>query len=349
MQHPDEGLIHAWIDDGLPADEAARVAAHVTSCATCTAATAEARGLIAASSRIVTSLDAAPGNVLPAPARRPLRWWATRGVPSAIAAALLVGIGFRMRPDQREMVSSREFRTPVALESSAPDSAISPLMSAPPAPQAKVAATTSARVADAAGVAAPSPMQTAPVASDALPRAMITPPAAPSMQAASSRPVTERAARGKMSAQLGSVTVTGGASGGTANRADDPMAVRGDSQARPNQLRAGTQAMSAFADEPSGSRAFVGCYELNNSTDVLPMRFALVADSAGAGLSQVRYLDSTGAITERIADAAWSIENGRAVIRTVRRGSILSLSRSDAAVTGESINGPRTGRLTACR
>lgn len=65
MQHPDEGTIHAWLDGALSADEARAIEAHVAGCAECTAAVAEARGLLAASSRILSALDAVPGGVLP--------------------------------------------------------------------------------------------------------------------------------------------------------------------------------------------------------------------------------------------------------------------------------------------
>jgi hypothetical protein len=72
MQHLDEGTIHSWLDGALSADEAARVEAHVKECPQCAAAVAEARGFIAASSRILTALDNAPRGVIPAaaPARR---------------------------------------------------------------------------------------------------------------------------------------------------------------------------------------------------------------------------------------------------------------------------------------
>ena len=86
MQHPDEGTIHAWLDGALSADEAARVEAHVKDCQQCEAAVAEARGFIAASSRILTALDNAPRGVIPAraPKRRidPMVW--------KIAATVLV-------------------------------------------------------------------------------------------------------------------------------------------------------------------------------------------------------------------------------------------------------------------
>src|SRR2546423_9316019 len=78
MQHLDEGTIHSWLDGAVSADEAARAEAHVKECPQCAAAVAEARGFIAASSRILTALDNAPRGVIPtaAPAKRvdPMVW-----------------------------------------------------------------------------------------------------------------------------------------------------------------------------------------------------------------------------------------------------------------------------------
>jgi hypothetical protein len=86
MQHLDEGMIHSWLDGALSADESARVEAHVKECPQCATAVAEARGFIAASSRILTALDNAPRGVIPvtAPGRRvdPIVW--------RIAATVLV-------------------------------------------------------------------------------------------------------------------------------------------------------------------------------------------------------------------------------------------------------------------
>jgi hypothetical protein len=64
-EHPDEGTIHAWLDEALDAGSAARVATHVASCAECAARVAEARGLIAGASRIVAALDDSPSVVRP--------------------------------------------------------------------------------------------------------------------------------------------------------------------------------------------------------------------------------------------------------------------------------------------
>ena len=65
MQHLDEGTIHAWLDGELPADEAERIAVHAGKCVECGALVAEARGLIAASTRILTALDDVPAGIVP--------------------------------------------------------------------------------------------------------------------------------------------------------------------------------------------------------------------------------------------------------------------------------------------
>ena len=106
IQHLDEGTIHAWLDGALAPDESARVEAHANSCTECAALVAEARGLIAASSRILSSLDAVPAGVLPGSerttdqlallrARRAAttrRWWQDRRVLAAASVVLVAGI-----------------------------------------------------------------------------------------------------------------------------------------------------------------------------------------------------------------------------------------------------------------
>jgi hypothetical protein len=91
MQHPDEGVIHTWLDGELPAEDAAALEAHVADCAQCAAAVAEARGLIAASSRIVSALDSVPGGVIPGvrPTRR--AWYSTTQFRAAAALLLVAG------------------------------------------------------------------------------------------------------------------------------------------------------------------------------------------------------------------------------------------------------------------
>ena len=90
MQHLDEGTIHSWLDGALSADEAARVDAHVKECRECAATVAEARGFIAASSRILMALDNAPRGVIPVGAPIRHRNWA---MWRAAAAVLVVAGG----------------------------------------------------------------------------------------------------------------------------------------------------------------------------------------------------------------------------------------------------------------
>ena len=90
MQHLDEGTIHSWLDGALGPDEAARVEAHVAECPECASAVAEARGFIAASSRILTALDHVPRGVVPV--ARPARW-GSPAVWRAAAAVLVVAAG----------------------------------------------------------------------------------------------------------------------------------------------------------------------------------------------------------------------------------------------------------------
>jgi hypothetical protein len=94
MPHPDEGLIHAWLDGELDPAEAARVEALVESDAEWAAAAAEARGLIAASSRIAATLDRVPANVIPgAPRAKPAVQPASRQWVWRAAAVLAVMVG----------------------------------------------------------------------------------------------------------------------------------------------------------------------------------------------------------------------------------------------------------------
>ena len=120
-EHPEEGLIHAWLDDALGAAEAERLDAHVRGCAECQARVAEARGLIAGASRIVAALDDAPAGTRPGwatsaptdaspssdvtpitrgadalPQRSLWRWLRVTPGRAALAATILVAIGITL-------------------------------------------------------------------------------------------------------------------------------------------------------------------------------------------------------------------------------------------------------------
>jgi hypothetical protein len=100
MQHPDEGTIHAWLDGQLSETEAATVESHVNGCADCAAAVAEARGFIAASSRIVSALDIVPGGVIPAPRPVQRRWYQSTQLRAAAAVAFLAGASLLVLRDR---------------------------------------------------------------------------------------------------------------------------------------------------------------------------------------------------------------------------------------------------------
>jgi hypothetical protein len=114
MPHPDEGLIHAWLDGELDAVEAVRVEALVANDPEWAAAAADARGLVAASSRILRALDHVPGDVMPrhlnqSPRRVP-GWWMMRA-----AALLLVVAGSVVVLRQRDATQVLQDVAPPAM------------------------------------------------------------------------------------------------------------------------------------------------------------------------------------------------------------------------------------------
>jgi hypothetical protein len=341
MQHPEEGIIHAWLDGALPANEAALIESHVATCADCAAAVAEARGLIAASSRIVSHLDAVPGKVIPAVPRRRATSWRNPWFAAA-AAGLILFVGYRNWSDSgrasslEQLTASPEVMRPTLTDSvpvigprsdiqeqqvrgadqrrvSVADSATS--LSLPPANAALQKSTAAAARPTAAPP--PPPMSAAPAPTIA--RAEV--------QAAETRPTTSDAGRSRQARPQ-----TGAVSGGGAAAAAPSMVFQ-------------RQAESA-AD--LSARTFTGCYEMNASTGILPARFALAADSAGPGMMAINYLDAEGRSASRIADVGWALEGDVLVVKTLSRETLLTLRRAGSAVSGESRSGSRNGRVTSC-
>jgi hypothetical protein len=150
MRHLDEGTIHGWLDGALSPEEAARVEAHVANCIACAEAVAEARGLVAASSRILTALDDV-ANVKGARGARGagsrpfLVTWLVRERIAAVLALIVVGGALavmvsRDAPEALQVQMASRQVTPVELavaESSAPP---------PVAPQAEKDGQTLGRV-----------------------------------------------------------------------------------------------------------------------------------------------------------------------------------------------------------
>jgi Putative zinc-finger len=97
MQHLDEGTIHAWLDGALTADESARVERHARECKDCAVLVAEARGLVAGASRILSALDEVPavgaggGTLVASRARRRPFWSRPATLAAAAAVVLMAG------------------------------------------------------------------------------------------------------------------------------------------------------------------------------------------------------------------------------------------------------------------
>ena len=334
MQHLDEGIIHSWIDGELPADEASRVEAHAKSCAACGAMVAEARGFVAASSRIVSTLDVTPGGVLPAfGARKVPRRWMMAKWSTAIAATLVIAAGTVMTMRGRVETPASVANHDTAVVAPLAQPTLNPPIATPNTPTTTTGV--APRVVDRAASPMPVAQREGRVGGVAAP---MTAPAAAAPALPATAPAALTAAIAKVAA--GAPTGAGGAGG---------VAVTKTSTARSSM--AGERRLASVADVAS-LPAYVGCYEVNESTDVLPKRFALRADSArsgAGGLYEVRYVDSTGAVDGRIVDVGWMETGGRAAIRTAGRGEILTFLRVGNVVMVQSPLGPRTVRVTSCR
>lgn len=97
MQHPAEGTIHAWLDGALTVEEGHAIETHIATCDTCAAMVADARGLIAGSSRILTALDHVPSGVIPART--------SAGLDGGVSVAARAGAG---TPEGRRFAWTRD-------------------------------------------------------------------------------------------------------------------------------------------------------------------------------------------------------------------------------------------------
>jgi anti-sigma factor RsiW len=146
--HLGEGEIHAWLDGALSATAAERVESHIAECGTCREAVAEARGFIAASSRILSALDAVPSGVIPAATRVRARGRMQRITAwpvSAIAAAIVVAVGVAVVA--RRVPTRGADRPPAAVPRAVPATPSVPPSAPSIAPAAAVPAPPSSRVA----------------------------------------------------------------------------------------------------------------------------------------------------------------------------------------------------------
>ena len=223
--HLDEGTIHAWLDGALGDAEAERVERHAASCESCAATVAEARGLVAAASRILTRLDDVPAAVIPAgvaasaapipasagprlargatgpAARRRRRWVPTVWTLSAAAAAALMAV--LVTGDEAERLLERPAATSAG-ESVSPsiERATTPADAAEMAESPRESPEATARSATAQS----SPAQSSPVPSSPVPTSPAQSPPARSALAPAPEPGMARAATEDVASQNVPVT-----------------------------------------------------------------------------------------------------------------------------------------------
>jgi len=318
MQHLEEGTIHAWLDEALSSEESARVEAHVQECGECAAMVADARGLIAGASRIVSALDIVPGGVLPkttpvAPAPGKSLWRSLHLTPfrAALAASLMIAVAsvFAVRgrhaPDFVERSHYLVMDTAMAPAAAAPTAAAAP----PPAP------TTAKSIASAHADSVVPPkkerastqvMQGTEARAD---KELAAPKVLDSRRVVASADTTVRVvdsirvvADAKASAPVPAATppvVANRADSAAAKRLSEAVTTaagargggRGGQQA---QARAAMEApRRALLSENSfaSGYGFVGCYQVSDSTNwprTLPTQFLLAGDSTAAGTRSVR-------------------------------------------------------------
>lgn len=157
MKHPDEGMVHAWLDGALDDADAHELEAHVAECAECAPRVAEARGLIAASSRIVSQLDGVPARVVPmvvpmmlpivapragAPQRVARAWWRSPGLAAAALFCVTTAtwVAVRRPASVRDVVAPAEATREVAPSATDTVNATAAAASAPPNSQPRAAA-----------------------------------------------------------------------------------------------------------------------------------------------------------------------------------------------------------------
>lgn len=158
-RHPEEGKLHAYIDGELPPAEAAALELHVGECGRCAAALAEARGYVAAASRVITALDAAPASAIPsaapavaapsASARRGRRSRILRPQYARAAALLLLVGGTAVVLDRRgSFARGKSLEAESLLLDAATGSGIAPMAAAGAGTAAPVVAAEAAAAAD---------------------------------------------------------------------------------------------------------------------------------------------------------------------------------------------------------
>lgn len=300
-RHPDEGTIHAYVERQLSPAEQARVDAHVAGCAECAASVAEARGLIAAASRIVAALDDVPVNVIPArPPRRLPPWLAAAAVMVLAVGVSSVAVrsGLQSRRNvatvtadaagEQRQAAMPEAQASAALESAAPD----PVTASPPAvtgsgPAAHRAAT---EPRSSTGAAAPGPARKSDTREDAVVLSAPVVSARPS--AAPARAKVEADFSGTEAGAAVGDRATGGAAPTGRIAARAPAAAPGDAAAlslRQSHSIITGRVMTENGQPLAGANVFINELNISAGTDAAG-RYALTipSDRLEGGAAVVR-------------------------------------------------------------
>jgi hypothetical protein len=275
MNHLNEVEIHAWLDGAMDATRSREIEAHVAECSMCAAGVAEARGIIAAASRILNALDDVPAGVTPkrAPARAPapLRQWRAAPWVTGIAAALMLTVGvttWNRRAVEKEMRS-----LPVSSVASQQVESLPPAVVQAPL-----------RAGSAAPAAAPDKKALRREATvKPKSRAQLAEPQSRSVGAAAGAPAREQAARGVLGGM--------GAAAARDQKVENVAVPSAPTAAPPTQ----TADMAKLLPAPPDRRArllteleeLAGCYRIVNQDTTKLRRTAIplaeaVADKAAA-------------------------------------------------------------------
>jgi anti-sigma factor RsiW len=341
-QHPEEGIIHAWLDGALSPAESREIEEHVASCAECEARVAEARGMIAGASRIVSHLDVVPGKVIPAAAPKvKSKSWLRSPWPMAIAATLVIGIGF---------VASRDHVVPSVSEGPASP----PRFDTQPAPSTQPAASELTPVRKQVPRSAPDDKQLSPQlpppAATAQRSARVAAPG-PAPRTLDAQKQVAAAEQAREDNRLAEVVATGAtnaksAAAGAARSARPPAAA---------PAPAAALGMFAAADRAVDSAMYAGCYELlrpmmtrveTTNRFTLPDRFALVGEPAPVPrLFGIRRVDADGNRGELLAGAGWKVERNRAVVVDEDGRVVMTIAKPDSATLSAS----PAARVLSCK
>jgi len=382
MQHLEEGTIHAWLDGALPAEESAGVERHVAVCTECASLVAEARGMIAGASRIVSSLDIVPGGVIPKSSRATKSsgslWRSLRFTPSraALAATLVIAVStvLTLRHDTETKIVPT-----MSSNAAAPASAAIPPAAVPAPARDETRARQQPKAPTPSAVAEQAPPERRVLADARIPIAdsgRSEPKSKPSADvAASNRAVAQGAAAPPAVSAVasGASTIASDVSLNKVRADSVPPSLRRftDSIARASAVA--TPAFAARKADAARARESVkllsarntnlgtGCYQLTDSAakdKALPARFALDLDRADPNAHIIRAVSADGVADTIIPRASWQRSSDDSIdVRFPSAGKVLSLviqipagnATGVASITGD--GAARTAAITrlTCR